>query len=60
MVYIVTSHGEFVKKKMMGHRESPDGKKILNCIADEQDEIFNYHFKDILTKGSKQLKLMGN
>lgn len=31
-------------------------KKILNDILDEQEEIFNYHFKDILAKGSKRLR----
>jgi putative pyridoxal-dependent aspartate 1-decarboxylase len=35
-------------------------KKILNDILDEQEEIFNYHFKDILTMGSKRLKLTAN
>ncbi|MBN1663037.1 MAG: putative pyridoxal-dependent aspartate 1-decarboxylase [Deltaproteobacteria bacterium] len=32
-------------------------KKILNDILDEQEEIFNYHFQDILLMGSGRLKL---
>jgi glutamate decarboxylase len=35
-------------------------KNILNDILDEQEEIFNYHFKDILSMGSKHLKLTAN